>query len=473
MNAYKGKDNGNPIGHNKEKKFIINAGGTPSIQEACLSERPLPGIPGRLFLDTCLKRWYRDNGIRWVPLQAGPPGPKGPPGPPGPVGPGKPALTGIGAPQCIIGDPGDIYIDISRGCEYYKLPQPVPPNVREIPPPTGNTLHVGTGQTYTTLQAALAAAEDGDLLFLEAEVFNITDTVTVNKSVTIEGQGSSATSIIASSIATLPYYMFNVTVSDVVFRNMKIIQDYPRSAGETDTVLAFTNKTATGIYIDNCEIGISEIGIGIMAAEFQISNCSFIYAPNSLPNNKYTCILISNTIGESAIYNNTFTPGSQDQGCFFIRITNISAVNGALEGHLNVNSNTQTPTAFSLRHLLAIEEFIGSHFKLYINNNTTVMEGNVPVLLYNANMNIFKFIELIGNTMQNTAGKGLAGIDNVSMGVTDIFASMNTIANESFEAGWASATVPQSFVIGYRETIEPAPTLPLAVCYWLSIGGCS
>ncbi len=468
MNNHDKKDNGSGMGYNKDKRFVINAGGTPSIQEAPSAKRPLPGIPGRLFLDTCWKRWYRDDGKRWVPLQTGPPGPKGPPGPPGP---GKPVLTGIGAPLCTMGDPGDIYIDISRGYEYYKLSQPVPPNIRAIPEPTGNTLHIGPGQTYPTIQAALAAANDGDLLLLEAGIFSISDTITINKSVTIEGQGPAATLVTASSIATSPYYMFNITVSDVAFRNMKIVQDYPRTAGETDTVIAITNKTATGIYIDNCEIGVSEIGIGTIAAEFQISNCNFTYAPNGQPNNKYACILISNTTGESVIYNNTFAPGSQDQGCFFIRITNISGINGTLEGHLNIDGNAQIPTTFSLRHLLAIEEFIGSHFKLYVNNNTTIIEGNVPVLLYSADMDIFQFIEFIGNTVQNTAGKGLAGIDNASTGTTDIFASMNTIVNESFSVGWASATVPQSFVVGYRETIEPAPALPLADCYWLSIGG--
>ncbi|MCL6495339.1 MAG: hypothetical protein K6T54_11245, partial [Ignavibacterium sp.] len=84
-------------------------------------------------------------------------------------------------------------------------------------------------------------------------------------------------------------------------------------------------------------------------------------------------------------------------------------------------------------------------------------------------LSIFKFIEVDGNNVQNTAGKGLIGIDASSTGTTDIFSSNNTIATPFFVAGWASATVPASFIVGYRTTITPAPVLPLATCYWLPL----
>jgi len=82
---------------------------------------------------------------------------------------------------------------------------------------------------------------------------------------------------------------------------MSIVQDYQRSGGETDTAIAITNMAATGIYIDNCAIGINEIGIGITAKEFQITNCNFTYAPNAItiPSNRYVCIYIKSTSGVS------------------------------------------------------------------------------------------------------------------------------------------------------------------------------
>ena len=374
------------------QKYVVNAGGIPSIMEGPLSIRPEPGIQGRLFLSVNSGRWYRDTGVHWAALPGGPPGKQGPPGP---AGLGTLILTGVGPPLCTTGKLGDVYIDLETGCQYLKTTQPIPPSPRPIPTFTGDTLLVGSGQTYPTIQDALAAASDGDRLLLDAELFAVTDTITVNKSVTIEGQGPNFTQIIANSIATSPYYLFTITVSNVVFLNMRILEDYPRSAGETDTVIAFTNKNATGIYVDHCEIGISEVGIGTAAAEFQISNCTFFYSPDALPNNRYSSILISNTLGNSVIYHNEIVTGSQDAGCFFTRITNVGAVSGSLQGKLLLANNVQITAAPTLRHLLAMEEYIGANFKLYINGNTTVAEGNVPFLLESPDLSIFSFIQLM------------------------------------------------------------------------------
>lgn len=157
--------------------------------------------------------------------------------------------------------------------------------------------------------------------------------------------------------------------------------------------------------------------------------------------------------------------------CRFIIITNITVNSGTLQGNLVISNNTQDNLSpATLRHLLDIEEFVGTNFGLFLLNNTTVNEGNVPVLLFNADLTIFKFIEVVGNSIQNTAGKGLIGIDSSSIGQTPIFSSGNTIANQFFTLGWASATVPPSFIVGYNTTVIPVPpNLPLTNCYWLML----
>ncbi|HHX61017.1 MAG TPA: hypothetical protein GX707_09955 [Epulopiscium sp.] len=76
--------------------------------------------------------------------------------------------------------------------------------------------------------------------------------------------------------------MFNVTVSNVVFQNMKIVQNYPSSL-TTETIISVGNLTSTGIYVDNCEISACEFGIYLIATEFQITNCNFTYAPLAAP----------------------------------------------------------------------------------------------------------------------------------------------------------------------------------------------
>ncbi|MGD6846341.1 collagen-like protein [Rossellomorea aquimaris] len=396
----------------------------------------------------------------------GPQGPAGPEGPEGPQGPaGTPVLTGVGSPTCDIGNDGDLYIDISTGNTFYKQQQPVPPTTRTIPPPTGNTLLVGSTRPFTTIQAALTAAVNGDRLLLDAETFIINSTLNVNKSVTIEGQGKGATTVITANNAVT--FMFNVTVSNVVFQNMSLVQNFP-SIVSTESIIRVGNVSATGIYVDDCELSVCEFGISLIASEFQITNCDFNYAPAAALNNNYRYIIISSTSGQSIIDTNTFVSDSGAVRCSFIIITNIAVSSGTLKGDLVIRNNTQLTSPFTLRHLLLMEEFTGDNFGLYIIDNTTISEGNVPVLLFGPNLNIFKFLAFYGNTVQNTAGKGLAGIDNNYLGSTDVFSTDNTIVNESFTAGWASATDPASFIVGYNSAVIPVPpNLPLNPCYWL------
>jgi len=481
---------------------------------------------GRIYIKDVLEKSAQDNSdsakeVREKrPYNSGevcllvPPGPPGPPGPEGPEGPRGPRgfpgprgrrgpqgpsgpsgtmlLSGVTAPSCDLGQIGDLYVDVVSGQLYFKTLQPDPTVVeRPIPPPTGSTWTVGTSCQpscdFTTIQAAIDSANthNGDRLLLMDSNYSITSTINVTKSLTIEGQGMAATTVITTVALASPYYMFNVTATDVIFRNMKIVQNYPRNAGaQSDTVIAFNNLAAKNIYVDSCEIGVSEFGIGLKVAEFQITNCKFTYAPNGVTANTYACILIQSTSGNSIIYNNTFVPGSGNSRCMFVRITNITlpSPSGTLQGKLHVSSNTQLDSSITLRHLLAIEEFVGSDFELYINDNTTISEGNVPILLFpgtNYALDIFRFIEVVGNNVQNDAGKGLIGIDHeptvslptVIAGTTDLFSSGNIIVNPDITAtNWASATVPASAIVGYNtETIAPDPQLPFASCYWLPL----
>ncbi len=91
---------------NNDISFVINAGGTPSIQEGPYVQRPAAGIPGRLFLDTDNGILYRDSGTRWIHLQLGPEGPEGPRGPRGNMGYWGP--QGPQGPQGVPGPAGGV-----------------------------------------------------------------------------------------------------------------------------------------------------------------------------------------------------------------------------------------------------------------------------------------------------------------------------------------------------------------------------
>ena len=47
-------------------RWVLNEGGTPSIQQGILAARPFAGEEGRLFLDIEGQTIYRDTGTEWV-----------------------------------------------------------------------------------------------------------------------------------------------------------------------------------------------------------------------------------------------------------------------------------------------------------------------------------------------------------------------------------------------------------------------
>ena len=55
--------------------------------------------------------------------------------------------------------------------------------------PSGRVLTVGTGQQFSSLNAALAASQDGDTIAVAAGTYT-NDISTITHSVTIEGVGS-------------------------------------------------------------------------------------------------------------------------------------------------------------------------------------------------------------------------------------------------------------------------------------------
>lgn len=405
----------------------------------------------------------------------GPRGPRGPVGPEGPAGPqgpsGTPVLSGVGDPSCATGNLGDLYIDQASGDTFYKMSQPVPPSVRPIPEPTGTTINVGSTRTYTTITAALAVAKPGDRLLLDAETFNITvpqsgnNGINVTVPVTIEGQGIGSTNVVTTNQTI--YYLFNVTASNVIFKNLTMRQNFAAATVSVESVIRVNNMNAVGIYVDNCEIGTAEFGIAFTVTEFQVTNCSFIYTGPA--GNSYRYIGIAFTSGQSIIHNNTFVSASGNTQSRFVEITNVTS---PLRGTLVVSDNEQLTSPNTLRHLIDFEGAIGTNFELYILNNTTINEGNVPVLLFASDLNVFPFIAAYGNNIQNTAGKGLIGIDGGYVGTTDIFGSGNSFVNQTFTTGWASATNPTSPIVGYRATVsgqvyQVNPNLPLNPCYWL------
>ncbi|MEM2841575.1 MAG: hypothetical protein QXN62_08475, partial [Candidatus Bathyarchaeia archaeon] len=67
----------------------------------------------------------------------------------------------------------------------------------QLPLVTAAELHVGSGQTYTTIQAAINDATDGDTIIVHPGTYN--EVITINKGLRIIGAGADTTIIKGAS----------------------------------------------------------------------------------------------------------------------------------------------------------------------------------------------------------------------------------------------------------------------------------
>lgn len=377
--------------------------------------------------------------------------------------------------NCSIGEIGDTVLEIPT-CDLYKKIAdsgtvfPTPPSVKPIPAPTGNTILVGTGQTYTTIAAAYAVAVAGDILLLNPnETFTVNQQLQMFVPVTIQGQTGTIIQMVAPPIVGQPY-IFSVSAASgtFVFRDFEIRMTYSATLS-IETCIVIGNALLTEVYVDNCKIGVNEFGISSNSAGLQVTNSDFYYASPAL-NNSFRYIFAKNIKSEYIIANNTFTTGSGDTRCWFFSISNITVPSWDLSGTLLLQNNSQLTGTFTLRHFLGIEEFKGSNFKLFIIGNSTNLEGNMPILFNAPDNSIFAFIEMVGNTFQNTAGKGVIGVYTefgATSGTTTIYEQNNTITNQTFTTGWISATNPTSIYAGWDELqgTNPLYTLEQSNCF--------
>ena len=160
-------------------------------------------------------------------------------------------------------------------------------------------LHVGSGYTYSTIQGAVDAAEDGDVITVHAGNYN--ENVDVDKQITLEGE---SVDVVTVTAATADDHVFNVTADYVNISGFK--------------VTGATNNSA-GIYLgsaEHCNIADNEA----------VSNCYGIYSwwysnnntlvENDCSDNDYYGIYWSHSSNNNLIYNNYFnnTNNAYDEG---------------------------------------------------------------------------------------------------------------------------------------------------------------
>ena len=151
----------------------------------------------------------------------------------------------------------------------------------------GDTLHVGSGQIYSTIQAAINDANESDTVYVHSDTYN--ENIVINKTITITGEGSGSTSIQGGGDHSI-----TVTASNVMISGFTI-----KSDGGSFACVYLNSVT-------NCEISNNIIKNGGNCIHLVGSNSNII-KDNIIEDNNVGVYLSnsdSNTIRNNYIQNN-------------------------------------------------------------------------------------------------------------------------------------------------------------------------
>lgn len=428
----------------------------------------------------CCNREGRNCCCNNTVYVAGLPGSMGPPGPAG--APGTSFLIGTGEPTCSTpGNTGDTYVDLATGIMYQRVDsEPIPPAPVPTPDPTSaDTVYVNPGDD---INAKIASLTSGGTLYFNDGVYNITDPININKSLTLTGSSNAKIQQLTPGSSNI---MFSITASDVVIKDLYFEQNYPDASALDPTIFSIPNNTTSNIYADGNTFIVRENAFASKASNLQVKNSNFYYGSNSPVNNNYRYFIISNLTGDYILYNNNFQAGSGERNAIFASLTNPFGTD-RFTGTIALLENEQVQYAgspnYSTRFLLDFEAGaspVVDNFKIFVHDNSISSNGNIPIYFGSGtNLDSFQFMSVKGNTSIgnfSSGFKGLIGLDAVNMpGTTSLFANSNTITPTS-PVTWNTDfsplyLAPDEYLVGYRNAgVEPDLLLNPEYC-WRNVG---
>ncbi|UCF50489.1 MAG: PKD domain-containing protein [Thermoplasmatales archaeon] len=172
-----------------------------------------------------------------------------------------------------------------------------------------DTLHVGSGQTYTSIQSAINIANESDIIYVHSGTYS--ETIIINKSITLTGEGSSTTTISGSGDHTIKITSNNVSISGFKIQNTmgsyyclyldsisdcEISNNHVKNGGHGAYLRSSNNNYIIDNIIENNNVGIY----------FSNSDINSIQSNNIKSNNANGIFLNSQSSGNT-IYLNDFS----------------------------------------------------------------------------------------------------------------------------------------------------------------------
>jgi hypothetical protein len=211
-------------------------------------------------------------------------------------------------------------------------------------------INVGSGQTYTTIESAVAAAGNGDVLLLAAETFTEQNITITNKSFSIVGVSPASTIVQAHADAgSATDRVFNITHSSYAeanqntFEKLTIRHGNVANSNNLDRGGALFARNTT-LKLKDCTIASNRVGTttfggyGIGGAGVYVQSSNFISENCTYYDNHHTSESRTDVMGGGAI---AFFPADQVN---YMEITNSTFSSNSSGAHGGAIMNIPTVT---------------------------------------------------------------------------------------------------------------------------------
>ena len=303
------------------------------------------------------------------------------------------------------------------------------------------------GTKYETLEAALAAAQDGDSITLLSDI-SLDQTLTIDKTVTIESAAGSAFTIKAGPSMTATKFnsmaLLNIKNAGVSLKNLTLDGN-----GQSGMTLIWTNQ-ATGLTLDTCTLQNSRNAIyagSYNGGTVKINNCSIIaqiYAINGSGMDKievtdsklygWTSFNSANAAAE-ALFRNCFFGAGDDTGKNGLVAALRPYFNAVVEGCTFTEAFTKFTEAYYEENGLSLGT---ANEVMDLTNCKIVTETGDPSTLALAKLISTKYDAAAGNAKPNTAFAFDAVKDENGKYISGIFCGDSEVITKNLAAGLAA-----------------------------------
>lgn len=303
------------------------------------------------------------------------------------------------------------------------------------------------GTKYETLEAALAAAQDGDTITLLSDI-SLDQTLTIDKTVTIESAAGSAFTIKAGPSMTATKFnsmaLLNIKNAGVSLKNLTLDGN-----GQSGMTLIWTNQ-ATGLTLDTCTLKNSRNAIyagSYNGGTVKINNCSIIaqiYAINGSGMDKievtdskiygWTSFNSTNAAAE-ALFRNCFFGAGDDTGKNGLVAGLRPYFNAVIEGCTFTEAFSKFTEGYYEENGLSLGT---ANTVMDLTNCKIVTETGDPSTLALAKLISTKYNAAAGNAKPNTAFAFDAVKDENGKYISGIFCGDSEVITKNLAAGLAA-----------------------------------